>query len=173
MTQTRTLLTTTSLAALTIAASLGIMSIASAHEVGAQDPEVKQERQALFQQARDLREAGNIEEARQLLEDSGIKFRGRQHGERHQKMQAVKDAIANNDYQAFLDATADAPRKMEISETQFSVLVRAHALHEAGDMAGAKTLLDEAGIKPPHHKRHGKFDHRRGQEQVPPAEEAG
>ncbi len=168
---TKTLLTTTSLAALTIAMSFGAVAIASAHEVGAQTPEVKQERQALFQQVRDLREAGNIEEARQLLEDSGIKLpTKRRFGPAPEKVQAVKDAIANNDYQAFLDATANAPRAIEISETQFSILVRAHALRESGDMEGAKTLLHEAGIKPPFmgHKKPG---HGRFHKEMPPKAE--
>lgn len=153
--QTKTLLTTTSLAALTIAATLSAAAIASAQEPGAAGPEDRAERQAVMEQVRDLHEAGNHDEARDLLEESGIRFRPFMRGRNHEKADAVKTAIENNDYQAFAEATADAPFADNINEETFAKLVEAHNLREAGDHEGAKAIMEELGIHPmPFMKHH-------------------
>jgi len=170
--QTKTLLTTTSLAALTVAASLGLMSVASAHGIGTQNPEVKQERQVVMKQAKTLREAGKLDEARQLLRDSGIKFRPFQRRPRPEKRQAIKTALDNNDYQAFVTATADAPFASKITPEIFAKMIEARTLRQAGDQAGAKAIMDQIGIRPPMHKAHRPFLKKRFGDKQRPAQPA-
>lgn len=79
---------------------------------------------------------------------------------------AIKQALSSGDYQAFLTATKDKPTDVPtITEAQFNILVQAEKLRTAGDEAGAKKLLDDAGIKTlpfgegrDHHRGHGEMN---------------
>lgn len=77
------------------------------------------------------------------------------HAERKERRDAVHTAIENNDYSAWATAVAGTPRAEGIDATNFSRLVEAHTLREAGDRDGARAILDELGIKPPHKKHKG------------------
>lgn len=69
---------------------------------------------------------------------------------RGERLDAVHQALENNDYTAWSEALANHPKAEEfVSEETFAKLQEAHALVEAGDREGAKALLDEAGIHPP------------------------
>ena len=63
---------------------------------------------------------------------------------------AAHTAIENNDYSAWAAAVAGTPRADSIDASNFSKLVEAHALREAGDHDGARAIMEELGIKPPH-----------------------
>lgn len=78
----------------------------------------------------------------------------------------IKQAVTNGDYQAFLAATKNNKAgTVTITEAQFSAMVSANKLRASGDIAGAKKLLDEAGIKPPtHSKKSVRGDHGLGKE---------
>ncbi|MFA5132232.1 MAG: hypothetical protein WC444_02810 [Candidatus Paceibacterota bacterium] len=69
---------------------------------------------------------------------------------RDQTRTAIKQAVTNGDYQAFIAATKNSKAGVNtITEAQFNAMVSANKLRANGDIAGAKKLLDEAGIKPP------------------------
>jgi len=77
------------------------------------------------------------------------------HQERHD---AVRVALENNDYAAFQSAVAGTPLADEVTAENFSKFVEAHKLMESGDHEGAKTIMDELGIKGPkgdHGPEHG------------------
>lgn len=67
---------------------------------------------------------------------------------------AIKTAITNNDYSAFLSAVAqakaalpvDAPALPTITQAQFNTIVQAEKLRVSGDHTGAMKLLTDAGI---------------------------
>lgn len=59
----------------------------------------------------------------------------------------VREAVANNDYEAFVELTANAPFAEDISEETFAVMVEAHALMESGDREGARELMSSAGLE--------------------------
>jgi len=63
----------------------------------------------------------------------------------------LKAAILNDDYEAWAEASANHPKgDAFVDEETFNVLVDAHALLEAGDKEGARTLFEASGIRPPH-----------------------
>lgn len=73
---------------------------------------------------------------------------------------AIKQAFATGDYQTFLAVTKkDDKDEPIITEAQFNAMIEAQKLRAAGDMAGAKKILDDAGIKPPVHGKTGKGGH--------------
>lgn len=120
-------------------------SVTSAH-VGRS---LTEEQQAVVDEARALREAGDREGARELLEEAGIPLRGHTgHGGPFGsgKGRAVHEAILANDYSAFTDAIKDAPFADMVNEALFATLVEAHDLREAGDYEGARALMEELGV---------------------------
>ncbi len=69
---------------------------------------------------------------------------------RDEALTAIKQAITNGDYQAFIAATKNSRAGTStITEAQFNAMVQANKLRVAGDIAGAKKILSDAGIKPP------------------------
>lgn len=108
-----------------------------------------------FEEAKELRKSGDKDAARDVLEDAGIdmgvmeKVRiamSKQH-------EAVREAVENNDYPAFLNAIAGSPLADIIdTKAEFARFVEAHNLLEDGDREAAKEIFDELGIKGP-----GKF----------------
>lgn len=64
--------------------------------------------------------------------------------------QAIHEALAANDYEAFKKAIADAPRHddaPEITEAMFAKMVEAEKLRQAGDLDGAHAIMKELGFK--------------------------
>lgn len=109
---------------------------------------VNEETFAVLQEAHALKEAGDREGARALLEEAGIQHPGKHRG--GENREAMKNAIESGDYQAWAELLADKPNAEEfVNEETFAALQEAHALNEAGDREGAKALLEEAGIKRP------------------------
>jgi len=104
-----------------------------------------------------LKEAGDKEGAKALLEEAGIKRPGFHKGERGQHFAEFKAVIESGDYQAWLELHEgkDVPEDF-LSEAAFNTLSEAHALKEAGDKEGAKALLEEAGIERPGHRGFGR-----------------
>lgn len=76
----------------------------------------------------------------------------------------VRQALDKGDYQAFLVATKNKPASAQtITEEQFRAIVQANKLISAGDVTGAKKLLDETGVKDPvNHSRIGERGGSRG-----------
>jgi hypothetical protein len=68
---------------------------------------------------------------------------------RDQVKTAIKQAFTVGDYQAYLATTKDYKVGVPVlTEAQFNAMVQANKLRASGDVAGAKKILDQAGIKP-------------------------
>lgn len=64
---------------------------------------------------------------------------------------AIQQAVTSGDYQAYLTTTKEYKIGVPVlTEAQFATMVQAHKLRMAGDMQGAKKLLDDAKILPMH-----------------------
>lgn len=78
-----------------------------------------------------------------------------QRQEMREHHEAVKEAIASNDYATFAELTADKPMADKITAENFSQLVKMHQLMEDGDKEGARDIADELGLKGPRRGRRG------------------
>lgn len=158
--KTHTLLTSTSLAALTVAVSLGAVTLAKAAAPNPnngqnQRPAITADQQATLDQVRSLREEGKFAEAKDLAKQAGLPFgmmmrrnAWQKNGKVGEQADAVRTAIENNDYQAFVKATANAPFADKVTEEMFSKMVEAHNLRASGDLEGAKAIMDELELPP-------------------------
>ncbi len=63
--------------------------------------------------------------------------------------QALAQAIAHDDYNAFTSAIAGKPGARAVTHDQFDALVSAYTLHQAGKDTQAQILLQHAGITAP------------------------
>lgn len=88
-------------------------------------------------------------------------------GPRHEERQAMRDALEAGDYDAFVKATADLPKPDDapaITEAIFEKMVEAHKLRQAGDLDGARAIMEELGfpfkrsMTPPGAMRGPKFE---------------
>lgn len=80
-------------------------------------------------------------------------------GNHSQTRSAIQQAIAKNDYQAFLLATKDKPSTAPtITEVQFKVLVEADKLRTAGKHTEALDLIKSSGITLPMGGKLGKVE---------------
>jgi len=99
---------------------------------------VTEEQFSKMTEAHKLMEEGKLEEAKQLIKDSGLKmpFRGRGHGMMRghfdpEKRKAVEAAFEANDYNAWVAAVgADSRQAKEVTQEEFPQLVKAHGLME-------------------------------------------
>lgn len=106
---------------------------------------------SIIEQAGELKQNGNFEEAHNLLSESGIGMLNFHHSRGFsdrmmQNRDDIREAVENNDYNAFLSLVEDSPRHIEISEDDFNRLVEAHALRIEGDFEGAREIMDELGF---------------------------
>lgn len=62
------------------------------------------------------------------------------------KNEAVKEALENKDYEAFLEATNNEKRK-QITEEQFNAMIKAHELREEGNFEEARKVIEESGLE--------------------------
>lgn len=156
----------------TLAASLigvGAVSAAESKATTAERPvrfELTEEQRAKLDQAKTLRQEGKMEEARALIESSGLfdklprfnrerPFKMKFHHPNHEQMKA---ALSNNDFAAFKELTKDTPFAEKLDEALFAKMVEAHKLREAGDHEGAMKIMKE--IMPERVRIHdGEFKH--------------
>lgn len=131
------------------------------------DVELTDNQISALEEAHELRISGaDREEVRAHLEEAGID-RSTMHEimeatreVRDTQREAIKTALDNDDYDAFLTAIADSPLADAIdSEADFETFKEAHERKEAGDFNGAEELLAELGIERPighgHRDGHG------------------
>ncbi len=105
-----------------------------------------------FEEAKELRESGDKDGARDVLEEAGIdesvmeKLRDVMKGQHS----AVKTAVENNDFEAFKAAVAGSPLADIIDTSEeFAQFVKAHNLMKDGNKDDAKSIFEELGIKGP------------------------
>jgi hypothetical protein len=111
------------------------------------------EQKEAMQEVKVLFKDGKYEEAKVLAKELGLKkFRG--FGKtKHMKMmggenmEAVKEAVRNNDYSAFQELISDKHFAEKITEEVFSKMVEVHSLVESGDKEGAREIMKEFGMK--------------------------
>ncbi len=153
------LMTLPALALVLLGSSVADIGIASANIGIERDRGLTSEQRAVLLQARELRKEGNNDEARALLKDAGLNPKMRHHRMKHMggaEMRAehkvIKQAIEDNDFTAFKNATAEAPFAAMVTKENFAKLVEAHTLRKSGDKEGARTLLKDLGFP---HGGHG------------------
>jgi hypothetical protein len=110
-----------------------------------------------FTQARELRESGNFDGARDVLLEAGINDEVLKSV--HQASKAVRlemqDALNDQDYETFVLATEGTDVANIIkTEADFTRLAEAYHLQVAGNAPEAKKILDELGIDS-HHRLAG------------------
>lgn len=66
----------------------------------------------------------------------------------------IHTIIESGDYEAFKTLTAGHPFGEKITQEQFVKLQEAHELRASGDHEGARAIMDELGLKPPHRGIH-------------------
>lgn len=107
---------------------------------------------AQYVEAHKLMQNGDKEGAKEIMDELGIvppqgEMNG---GPEDGKMEAVKNALDNNDYNAWLVAIAEMPNASEmtavINESNFSKMVEIHNLMQSGDREGAQKIADELGL---------------------------
>lgn len=110
---------------------------------------------AKYVEAFNLRESGDLDGAKAIMEELGIKEPPRGGGMMkglnlpEEDMTTLELAIENTDYNAWKTVMekVDNDRIREyLTEEKFNLIVRAHKLQASGDRAGAKTLLDDSDI---------------------------
>ena len=119
-----------------------------------------------LEEAHDLRHEGEHEEAKEVIEDAGLdredmkEIRAAVREYRSERREAIKEAIEDEDYEAFLEATEGSHLAEVIdTESEFERFIEAHELRQDGDHEAAKAILDELGIERPHK---GKGHHKGG-----------
>ena len=132
------------------------------------DVDLSSDQITALEEAHELRQEGaERDEIKEILEEAGIdnetmqEVRKAAHEYRSEVREAVKEAIENEDFNAFREAVVDTPRADLInSEADFDKLLEAHELRAAGDREGAKEIMSELGFEK--HKGLGKKDGMRG-----------
>lgn len=118
---------------------------------------VTEENFARYVEAFKLRESGDMDGSKAILDELGIKMPGPKGkgGERmmesvsQENREALENAIKNADYGAWkniMEEIKDEKIADYISEENFNVIVRAYKLRSSGDNAGATKLLKNSNI---------------------------
>jgi len=127
-----------------------------------------------FEQAHELRKEGDKEAAREVIMEAGIDMdtmhavREAMQNHRQEMRSAIDEAVANEDYQAFLEAVEGSPiADIVTSEADFERFSEAHELREAGDKEAAHEIMEDLGFEPKeghmkgHHGPKGEFEGRK------------
>lgn len=131
--------------------------ILESHDVSLTDTQIE-----VLEEAHELRHNGTDRtEIKEMFEAAGLdqetlqKIRTITREYRDEMHEAVKKAIDNEDYDAYLEAVADTPRADLIdSESDFEKLLEAHELREDGDHEGVREILSELGFEKPEGRGH-------------------
>ena len=110
-----------------------------------------------LEEARELRQSGEKDAARDLLIEAGIDeevLKELRTAARETKAE-IREAVADGDYERFLELIEDTPLADVITtESDFESFREAQELRQAGEYEEAREILDELGIeKKGHHKR--------------------
>lgn len=108
-----------------------------------------------FEVAREKRDAGDLEGARDVLVEAGVDEKVLRSVNKiaHENRAAMHKALTDLDYEAFKTAVEGTPLAQTIdSEAEFKQFVEAHALKEVGKWSEAKVILDELGVEQPHQR---------------------
>jgi hypothetical protein len=110
-------------------------------------------------EARELRQSGDVDSARNLLLEAGIDeevLRSIHHAKREVNKE-VHSALENNNYPAFIEAIADGPLANIITnEADFEKFQEAHELKKNGEKEEAGEIFDDLGVERGHKTHFGK-----------------
>lgn len=114
---------------------------------------LNEEQISAFEEARELKKAGDFDRARDVLMSAHIdeevmeQLREAMKERRQDHDIAIKAAIEAKDYESFKAATSDSPLGEIIdSRAEFDRFVEAHTLMETGDQDEAKEIFKELGL---------------------------
>ncbi len=108
------------------------------------------EQMSAIQEAQELRAAGDLTAARNLLIKAGIDEGAllSMHRVANKTNEAVREAVIAGDYKAFKEAVADSPLADIItSEKDFERFKEAHELRMSGNWDEAESLVSELGLE--------------------------
>jgi len=104
-----------------------------------------------MQKVHSLMKEGKIEEAKALRQELGLPGKHEKMANRRankfMRNPEIKQAIADNDFQAFQELTADKPMAEKITQEDFGKMVQIHSLIEQGDFEAAKELRQNLECK--------------------------
>jgi len=135
---------------LALAAVVGLGTVAGAAGFGSFN--LTDDQREVLQEARELHREGDRDGALNLIENSNLPDelleKLEQKRERKEGFKAVREAVENEDYNAFISAVEGHPLA-DIIDTvsEFEDFVEAHQLRASGDKEGAREILDELGVK--------------------------
>lgn len=110
---------------------------------------LSEEQAAALEEARELKTAGKYVEARDILIEAGITEVELRSLHRAASLihDAIKDAVANKDYEVFKKVTTDLPLADIItSKADFEQFCAAHELRRQGDFEASREIMDELGL---------------------------
>ena len=113
---------------------------------------LSEEQISAFEIAREKRELGDFEGARDALVEAGVDEDVLQsvHKAIHKNREAMYKALEATDYEGFRSAIAGTPLADVIdNEEDFKQFAKAHALKQEGEWGEAKAILNELGVEPP------------------------
>jgi hypothetical protein len=102
------------------------------------------EQKAAITKAFEIRKAAH-DEAEAVLAAAHVdrdSLRDAMHAQHEAHREAMDAALEADDYSAFKALVADTPLAEKLTEDVFNKLVEAHTLREAGDFAGARTIME-------------------------------
>lgn len=113
---------------------------------------LSEEQVEALEEARDLRAEGEEKKARDVLVKAGIdeSTMASVRTAIHAAREAMHEAVASGDYEAFKEAVANTPlADIVTTEDDFRQFKKAHDLRQSGEYAKAKVIYDELGVVPP------------------------
>ncbi|MFT5037097.1 MAG: hypothetical protein ACI9VM_000672 [Candidatus Azotimanducaceae bacterium] len=115
-----------------------------------------------FEEAHALREEGNREAARDVLLEAGVdtqtmeSIREAMHEHRKEMKGAIHDAVENNDFEAFKEASEGSPLSEIITtDSDFDLFVEAYILREEGDKDATRAIMEDLGFEGKMHGHRG------------------
>ena len=118
-----------------------------------------EEQISAFESAREKRQSGDFEGARDTLVKAGVDedVLKAMHKASKEAHDAMRQAVEKEDYEAFKTAVSGTPLADAVdTEDDFKQFVKAHLLKEDGKWEESKKILDELGVKPPQHQGMGR-----------------
>lgn len=112
--------------------------------------DITPEQQQVIDRARELRQDGEYEQARKIMEDIGFGAAGMMRKGQHgtaadsEHRASVQEAVENGNYDAFLKAIEGTGREGTADKETFNTMTRAHNLHEQGNYKKARELMRES-----------------------------
>ena len=99
-------------------------------------------------EAHKLMEDGKFEEARKIREELGLRGGpGMGPGPKAENREEIQNALENNDYSAWKEATEGRRISEEISEEEFSQLAESHNLRKEGKFQESRQIMEELGLR--------------------------